>query len=355
MNSFGRNLCQLRENLNISRAELARNSGISLSMLFKIEKGETTPTITVANKLARYLSTTISELLDEKPKDCFHVGNIQKFIEQLNETDRQLEEIVNFRLKLDPQFRAEFPRTYVFDKNNRYLFISMAGARLFERDPEDFIGKNWREIGLQVKAMEIIEANIQHVFLNGLSVVKETFFPTLSKIAYIQYRLIPLANDNGTIEAVMATVWDITKDKLVEQYLLNHNDKLSQFLITSDLEIPINFLNTLAIFINSSDAMLLTTPDGKIIDANPATLRLFRMSHVELLCAGRDGVVNQTDPQLHVALENRKRNGVAIADIQYCRKDGTTFIGETTSTLFKIKTGELYTCMIIRDVSNRHQ
>lgn len=353
MISFGKNLCRHREKLNISRAELARNAGISLSMLFKIEKGETTPTITIANKIAQCLNITISELLDEKPKGHFHVGTLQIFIEKLNSTDKQLEEIINFRMKLEPQFRAHFPRTYVFDKDIRYLFASSFGSQLHGLTPADLIGKHWKEIGLPVEAMEAIEKKIKHVFLHGVPVTDETFFPTMSEIIYIQYRLTPLNSEDGITEAVMATVWNITKEKLVEQYLLNHGDRLSQFLVNSDLDMPINLFNILAIFINSCEATLLTTPNGRIIDANPAACKLFRMSHRELLCAGREGVVDQADPQLALALRNRENSGFAVAELQYFCKDGTRFLGETTSNIFKTKTGELYTCMIIRDVTNR--
>ena len=49
------------------------------------------------------------------------------------------------------------------------------------------------------------------------------------------------------------------------------------------------------IFDNSMDAILLTSPDGKIIRANPAACELFQMSEDQLCAAGRNGIVDIND------------------------------------------------------------
>ncbi|MGZ7109677.1 MAG: PAS domain-containing protein, partial [Methanobacterium sp.] len=109
-----------------------------------------------------------------------------------------------------------------------------------------------------------------------------------------------------------------------------------------------------SIFENSLDAILLTKPDGSILAANPAAKKLFGMTENEFKAAGRDGIVVQVD-NLESALEERVQKGRVKADLNFKRKDGTTFPAEVTSTQFTDDNGNLKTNMIITDITERKQ
>ncbi|WP_052959059.1 PAS domain S-box protein [Methanoculleus sediminis] len=104
---------------------------------------------------------------------------------------------------------------------------------------------------------------------------------------------------------------------------------------------------------NSIDAVLLTAPDGSVFSANPEARRIFGMTEEELIRAGRDGVVDLSDPRLRPALEERARTGLFRGELRYRRKDGTTFPGEVSSALYTDRGGNVRTTMIIRDISER--
>jgi XRE family transcriptional regulator, regulator of sulfur utilization len=53
----------LREAMGLSLRELAERSGVSAPMLSQVERGETSPTIVVARKIAAGLELTLSQLL----------------------------------------------------------------------------------------------------------------------------------------------------------------------------------------------------------------------------------------------------------------------------------------------------
>ena len=108
-----------------------------------------------------------------------------------------------------------------------------------------------------------------------------------------------------------------------------------------------------AIFENSIDAILLTTPDGTIQEANPAACQMFIMNEEEIIQAGRDGITDASDPRLKSFLEKRARIGKSSEEINHRRKDGTIFPCEVSSAFFKDKNGITRTAMIIRDVSER--
>src|SRR3954447_23131048 len=53
----------LREAMSLSLRDLADRSGVSAQMLSQVERGETTPTLAVAAKIAARLELTLSQLL----------------------------------------------------------------------------------------------------------------------------------------------------------------------------------------------------------------------------------------------------------------------------------------------------
>src|ERR1700709_1244420 len=53
----------LREAMDLSLRALAERSGVSAPMLSQVERGETSPTLTVANRIAAGLELRLSQLL----------------------------------------------------------------------------------------------------------------------------------------------------------------------------------------------------------------------------------------------------------------------------------------------------
>jgi XRE family transcriptional regulator, regulator of sulfur utilization len=59
----GRRVRLLREGMSLSLRDLAERSGVSAQMLSQVERGETSPTISVAERIAAGLELTLSQLL----------------------------------------------------------------------------------------------------------------------------------------------------------------------------------------------------------------------------------------------------------------------------------------------------
>ena len=110
-----------------------------------------------------------------------------------------------------------------------------------------------------------------------------------------------------------------------------------------------------AIFDHSMDAVLLTAPDGRIIMSNPATTSLFGFSEDELRQLGRQAVVDDTDPRLEVALQERLRTGRFRGELRFKRKDGSRVEVEVSSAVFRNDRGALWTSMFSRDITERAQ
>jgi XRE family transcriptional regulator, regulator of sulfur utilization len=67
--ALGPRVRALREAMDLSLRDLAERSGVSAPMLSQVERGETSPTLAVAGRIAAGLELTLSQLLrlDEQP------------------------------------------------------------------------------------------------------------------------------------------------------------------------------------------------------------------------------------------------------------------------------------------------
>ncbi len=107
------------------------------------------------------------------------------------------------------------------------------------------------------------------------------------------------------------------------------------------------------LFNNSLDGVMLTDPDGPILDANPAACQIFQRSREEIVAAGRQGLMDASDPRLEPLIAERKRTGKAHGELMARRKDGTLFPMEFSSVVFHDSQGNTRTCLIFRDISDR--
>ncbi|MDM7918058.1 MAG: PAS domain S-box protein [Methanosarcina sp.] len=107
-----------------------------------------------------------------------------------------------------------------------------------------------------------------------------------------------------------------------------------------------------SLYENSLDGILLTRPDGTILCANPQACQMFGMTEDEIIQAGREGIV-VNDEKLAAALEERRLTGRMRVELIHRRKDGSTFICDTSSKLFVDADGSIKTSLIIRDISER--
>jgi len=106
-------------------------------------------------------------------------------------------------------------------------------------------------------------------------------------------------------------------------------------------------------FESSLDGILLTSPDGRIFSANPAACRMFGRTEEEICHAGRDTLVDLSDPRVQDFLETRSVKGQASAEYFQLKKDGTKFPTEVSSSVFTDEKGNRYASVIIHDISDR--
>lgn len=106
---------------------------------------------------------------------------------------------------------------------------------------------------------------------------------------------------------------------------------------------------------HSLDAILLTSPDGSILFANPAACLMFGRTEAELKELGRAGIVDVADPRLKAALDQRAHTGSFRGELTLVRRDGSKFPAEVSTNTFGFANDMTGTSMIIRDITERKQ
>ena len=105
------------------------------------------------------------------------------------------------------------------------------------------------------------------------------------------------------------------------------------------------------LFENSMDAILITTASGEICRANPEACRLFEKTEEELCQGGRAAIVDLGDPK---ALIKRERNklGSTRVELTFIKSNGSKFLAECTSVIFKDEEGFILIAMTFRDITS---
>jgi PAS domain S-box-containing protein len=104
------------------------------------------------------------------------------------------------------------------------------------------------------------------------------------------------------------------------------------------------------LFEENIDAALLAVPDGSIIAANSKACQMFDMSEGELKKAGIEGIILSSE-LLTSALKDRKGPNQTNAELTFKRKDGSTFEGEISASIFSDCDGATKIGMAIRDIT----
>ena len=146
-----------------------------------------------------------------------------------------------------------------------------------------------------------------------------------------------IKDKTGNVAGALSTARDITEQKEMEEALRKSE------------------LHYRLIFDNSMDALLFTSPDGAILDANPAACTLFGRPVEELIRLRREDLVDPADPNLEKGLSIRARTGRAHGELDMRRADGSLFPADISSTVFTDPDGIEKTVIIVRDITERKQ
>ncbi len=219
----------------------------------------------------------------------------------------------------------------LFDRDLRYLVAEGAALEQQGFTRERVEGRTLAEVLPPASAAALLPH--YRAALNGTPTTLERIHGAATYLV----RFAPVRNDVGMVVAGLVVSQDISARVQVEARL-RESEALYRALVEY-----------------STDAVLLTAPDGQVLGANPAACRLFGGTEAEICRVGRAGIVDGSDPRLAAFLAERERTGQARGELTHRRLDGSTFLGEVSSVLFRDRDGALRTTMTIRDLTDQRR
>lgn len=125
--------------------------------------------------------------------------------------------------------------------------------------------------------------------------------------------------------------------------------------ITQSMETIRNFRESSEVysqqFNNSLAGIILGTPSGKIIDANPAACKILGYSREELIAGGRSLIVDVNSPLNRKTYKVREEKSTYEGEKEYIHKNGSIVTVEVCSLLFRNRSGDIRTMNTFKDKS----
>lgn len=231
----------------------------------------------------------------------------------------------------------------VHDAQGAVLRCNLAASGLLGLTPEQMTGKQlidpaWRFIledgsTLPVTAYPVSQVLNTRQALDNM--VLGIVTPPQVEPTWALCRADPWMDAQGRLDKIVVTFVDITLRRRLVSDLLDR-DRMFKTL-----------------FDHSMDAVMMTSPDGRVLTANPAACQLFGLSEEALIALGRGGLVDTTDPRLKVLMATRAAEGQAAGLLTMIRGDGSRFTAEISASLYEDSRGERYSSMIVRDMTER--
>jgi len=225
---------------------------------------------------------------------------------------------------------------YVKDRDNRYQFVNRLFLELFRRSASEVIGRTDAEI-FPPEITADLHRNDGIVFERNAPVEFEEQVPQEDGMHTYLSLKFPLYNAQGVAYAVCGISSDITERKTAEEALRSSEERYH------------------TIFNASVDGFALCTPDGRVMDANPAFCRLHGYTREELLAAESFQFVHP-DSQLRcwAFFEAASAGHSLRSEAKARRKDGAMFDVETHGVPVQYGNAP-HLLLIMRDITERKQ
>jgi PAS domain S-box-containing protein len=156
-------------------------------------------------------------------------------------------------------------------------------------------------------------------------------------VRWVSSMLFPVKDEAGKILEVVVLLDDITEQKMAQDAL---REKEEQYR---------------SIFEATSDGILISDPEGRVVEANPAFCRMQGYSYDELI-----GIksIEFLHPDYHEKFRHStdlmSEHGQVQAQVVNVRRDGSTFPVEVHASTFTYK-GQRYNLAVIRDITEQQQ
>lgn len=152
--------------------------------------------------------------------------------------------------------------------------------------------------------------------------------------------------------ARVSVIQEFVRRKQAVKELNRYKEQLEEMVEERSVELSAVVERYRLFFRNSIDGMLILSSGGTILEANPEACRLFGLGEDEVCGVGWEDLVFGEDTCFSQALSSCLPFGMFRGELTFRRKDGTTFPGFVSSSLFYNSDGIGRLSIVIRDISD---
>jgi two-component system, cell cycle sensor histidine kinase and response regulator CckA len=283
---------------------------------------------------------------------------VREAYEQLEQTNRRLEEEIAERRKTEEALRTEHRRwrqvidflpdaTFVIDTEGKVVAWNRAIEKMTGIRAEDMLGKGDYEyaipfygtrrpvlIDLAMRWDHEMEAAYEYVKKEGEALVSETYDSLVRPGGTLRNKASLLYDENGRVTGAIESIRDITQRKHYETSLRESEEKYR------------------ALFEQARDAIVLTSERGRVMDANTSALNLFGYSMEEMKALNFQRFYVDPDDAVRFTQEIEKKGGVHEFFTRLRRSDGLEMECTMTVTARRNSQGSIVAYQgIIRDIT----
>ena len=269
----------------------------------------------VVNDEVRWIHVTAKMTLDQQQKPISIIGVMQDITEhkQAEIALRRSEE--KYRGLMESLDSA----IHSVDPDGRFLYINEVAARLFERTPEEIVGKTLHDLFPPDAATGQLE-RLRQVIHHNRSVVSEWRGAIFGEPRWYRTSMQPIHDETGRVIHVLVNSTDIHDLKTAQQELLDLNHTLEERVTQRTTEFQ-------DLYDNAPNGYHSLDKDGMLSIINQTELTWLGYSRDEMI--GRpftDFITEQSRVAFQEQFTQFKQSG-RMRGLEYecIRKDGTTF------------------------------
>jgi PAS domain S-box-containing protein/putative nucleotidyltransferase with HDIG domain len=261
-------------------------------------------------------------------------------------TGRKLAEAeLNRSQVLEKSILESVPHGLFGVEQRKIFFANDAMETVFGWKPEELIGQSTRIIFRNEREWEAYGAMLYSRLKDKPTFVFESDTPFVRKDGreiYCRMSVSRTGEELSESRRIVATFEDITERRRIEQDLRDAEQRYR------------------SIFENAQEAIYRSTPEGKIILANPAMARMFGYDSPEELVAGIHDIARQhyahPEERERIKEQIERHGSAANIETQHCRRDGSLFWVSMTMQAIRDEKGRLlYYEGIDEDITDRKE
>ncbi|WP_187370774.1 PAS domain-containing sensor histidine kinase [Bacillus timonensis] len=230
-------------------------------------------------------------------------------------------------MELNELFNNVDAAIYSFDFLSKKLMVSSKISDVYGYSPNEFKENImfWKEVVIK-EDMDIVNKVEQELKKGEECIAEYRILLPNGQIKWIQKRITPIFDSDGTLIKINGIDIDIDQRKKVEK-LLTHSQEQNRILLEKRLKESEQRFESL--FVHNSDPIFTFNLDGKLIEANPAAENILGYTITELQQKEWDSIILPEDLDLYSEHFTRVSQGEwKESTLSMIHKDGSNRVIE---------------------------